>query len=164
MSLAYLPSWIIIAGVWKATLFTATNFGLVFIILILSGLSLTSWSMFIMAPFGKSPALAAITTTLFSLIPVVIGMFYGFISAGNAAPLVLFFPTFFLPFAFQVLAGFEQSLEPASATRTPPVDAPLLWPLIVAVVVRQPHNLREYLSNADGIVLDLLVADCRGYY
>ena len=124
------------AIIWKVKLFTATNFGLVLAMNILTGLSLASWTMFVMAPFGKSPTLAAILVTLFSLVPPVIAMFGLGISTSVAAVLVLLFPTFFFPLVMQGISYFESDLLPASAIVPNPEFGPKLWPMFVTVVVR----------------------------
>lgn len=138
LSLAYLPAWIIAAGVWQVKLFTGTSVGIMVAINILTGLSLTSWSMFVMAPFGKSPQLAAITSTILALVWCVIGMVYTGISTASAFVLTLFFPPFFLPIAIRCVVGFEITLTPTSATVSDPEYFLTLWPLFLATTVSAP--------------------------
>ncbi|RPD64790.1 P-loop containing nucleoside triphosphate hydrolase protein [Lentinus tigrinus ALCF2SS1-6] len=135
LSLAYLPAWLIIAGVWKAKLFTGTSTGIMVAIHILTGLSLASWSMFVMAPFGKSPQLAAITSTVLALVWCVIGMVFTGISTTTAFILILFFPPFFLPIAIRCVVGFEITSTPTSATVSDPEYFITLWPLFLATII-----------------------------
>jgi hypothetical protein len=70
----YLPSWIIVTFVWHFKIWTHTSIGLIFLINLISGLSLAGWSMFVAAPFGKSPQLAAVASTFFSILTAVLAM------------------------------------------------------------------------------------------
>ena len=133
------------AIIWKVKLFTATNFGLVLAMNILTGLSLASWTMFVMAPFGKSPTLAAIMATLLALVPVVIAMFFDGVSTSLAAVLVLLFPTFFFPLVIEQIARFEADLLPGSATAPNPQTGPIfLWPMFITVVVRPSRHPEHF--------------------
>ncbi|KAI0323366.1 P-loop containing nucleoside triphosphate hydrolase protein [Cubamyces sp. BRFM 1775] len=135
LSLAYLPAWLVIAAVWHVKVFTGTNAGLLIVIHLLLGLSLASWSMFVMAPFGKSPQLAAIVSTILALVWVVIGMAFSGVSTFIAFIITIFFPPFFYPIAIRCISGFEIHLIPTSATLADPEHNLVLWPLLLASAI-----------------------------
>ncbi|TFK92820.1 P-loop containing nucleoside triphosphate hydrolase protein [Polyporus arcularius HHB13444] len=135
LSLAYLPAWLVIAGIWQVKLFTGTSAGMLIAINILTGLSLTSWSMFVMAPFGKSPQLAAVASTILALVWCVIGMVWSRIATSVASILILFFPPIFFPIAIRCVVGFEITLTPTSATVADPEYFITLWPLFLAAII-----------------------------
>ena len=135
ISLAYLPAWLIVAAAWHVKVFTGTSAGLLIVIHLLLGLSLASWSLFVMAPFGKSPQLAAIVSTILALVWVVIGMAFSGVSTFIAFIITIFFPPFFYPVAIRCIAGFEINLVPTSATLADPENNLVLWPLLLASAV-----------------------------
>ncbi|KAI1786794.1 P-loop containing nucleoside triphosphate hydrolase protein [Ganoderma leucocontextum] len=135
LSLAYLPAWIIIAVIWQAKVFSGTSVGLMVAIHLLTGLSLASWAMFVMAPFGKSPTLAAIVSTVLTLVLVVIAMVYTTVPTFTASIITLVFPPFFYPVAIRCVSGFEVNLVPTSAILADPEYGLTLWPLLLATLI-----------------------------
>ncbi|KAH9930397.1 P-loop containing nucleoside triphosphate hydrolase protein [Epithele typhae] len=137
LSLAYLPAWLVLSIVWKVKLFTLTNYGFIFALCLLTGLATASFSMFIMAPFGKSPSLAAILSTLCCLVPITITMFWTSINPTAAAILTFFFPTFFFGWTFVAIINFETFLLPASLTEQTLQDfpPPTILPMLIAVII-----------------------------
>ncbi len=123
------------AGIWQVKLFTGTSAGILIAINILTGLSLTSWSMFVMAPFGKSPQLAAVASTILALVWCTIGMVWSRIATFVAFILILFFPPVFFPVAIRCVVGFEITLTPTSVTVADPEYFITLWPLFLAAIV-----------------------------
>ncbi|PIL31191.1 ATP-binding cassette transporter [Ganoderma sinense ZZ0214-1] len=135
LSLAYFPAWIIIAVIWQVKVFSGTSVGLMIAIHLLTGLSLASWAMFVMAPFGKSPTLAAIVSTVLTLALVVIAMVYTAVPTFTASIITLFFPPFFYPVAIRCVSGFEVNLVPTSALVPDPEYGLTLWPLLLATLL-----------------------------
>ncbi|KAH9920558.1 P-loop containing nucleoside triphosphate hydrolase protein [Epithele typhae] len=137
LSLAYLPAWLVLSIVWKVKLFTFTSYGLILALCLLTGFATASFSMFIMAPFGKSPSLAAILSTLCCLVPVTITMFWTSINPTAAAILTFFFPTFFFGWTFVAIVNFETFLLPASLTEQTLQDfpPPTILPMLIAVII-----------------------------
>ncbi|KAH9937769.1 P-loop containing nucleoside triphosphate hydrolase protein [Epithele typhae] len=137
LSLAYLPAWIILSIIWKVKLFILTSYGFIFALCVLTGLATASFSMFIMAPFGKSPSLAAILATLCCLVPITITMFWPNMDSTNAGILTFFFPTFFFGWTFTTITDFETLLLPASLTTQPQHEfpPPTILPMLIAVII-----------------------------
>ena len=135
LSLAYLPSWIVIAVVWKVKLYSGTSVGILIGIHLLFGLSLASWSFLLMAPFGRSPQLAAIASTVFSFAWVVIGMSLQNVTTTAAAILTIFFPPFFYPVAIRCITEFETQFQRTSALESSPLTHVTLWPLLLTAAV-----------------------------
>ncbi|KAI0327697.1 P-loop containing nucleoside triphosphate hydrolase protein [Cubamyces sp. BRFM 1775] len=135
LSLAYLPSWIVIAVIWKVKIYTGTSVGILIGIHLLFGLSLASWSFLLMAPFGRSPQLAAIATTVFSFVWVVIGMSLQNVTTTAAAILTIFFPPFFYPVAIRCITEFETQFKPTSALHPTPLTNLTLWPLLLSAAI-----------------------------
>ncbi|KAI0673963.1 P-loop containing nucleoside triphosphate hydrolase protein [Trametes maxima] len=137
LSLAYLPAWIIIAVIWQVKVFSGTSVGYMIIIHLLFGLCLASWSLFIMAPFGKSPQLAAIVSTAAALAAVGAGMAVSSITTWTAFIISIFFPPFFYPIAIKCISDFEVNRIPTSATALDPESADnlILWPLLLAAAI-----------------------------
>lgn len=93
MVLVYLPAWTIVSIIWHIRIFTMTSGGLVFIVHVLLGLILASYSFFIAAPFGKSPQLAAVASTFISVVFAIIGLvFSAHASTGGAFIFSIIFP------------------------------------------------------------------------
>ena len=129
------------AGVWHAKLWTGTSAGLLIAIHLLTGLSLASWSMFIMVPFGKSPQLASIMSMTLSVVWCIIGMQFSGIKTSIAFVLILIFPPTFYPIAIRCITGFETNLVPTSATTPDPEYDLTLSSLLIAVAVRSFSTL-----------------------
>ncbi|KAL7284960.1 hypothetical protein ACG7TL_000049 [Trametes sanguinea] len=135
ISLAYLPGWIVIAVLWHVKVFTGTSAGILIGLHLLLGLSLTSWSMFLMAPFGKSPQLAAIVSMVLSFLFVVIGFSMTEVSMAVAVILSLLFPPYFYPMAIRCICNFETQFQTTSATEAAPISHLILWPLFLVAAV-----------------------------
>ena len=87
----FLPGWIAIGIITAVGVFANTNIGIVIVFNILSGLSLSSFSIFGAAFFHKAQ-LSGIVTTIISLILGVIAQVIGKSSTGAVAILSLLFP------------------------------------------------------------------------
>ncbi|KZT02088.1 P-loop containing nucleoside triphosphate hydrolase protein [Laetiporus sulphureus 93-53] len=135
ISLVYLPAWIIVSVIWHYRIFTGTNGGLVFVIHLLLGLSLASWSFFVSVPFGKSPQLAAIASTVLAIVFAILALVDEHVSTGAAFFFSLFFPPGFYIFAIRAVCGFEVHQIPTSVTRPDPDNHLTLLPLIIAAII-----------------------------
>jgi len=83
--------------------------------------SLASWSFFVSVPFGKSPQLAAISTTFLSLLLAILALVIS-PRASNGLQMVftLIFPPSFYVFVMSAIAGFEVTETPTSFTQPDP--------------------------------------------
>ncbi|KAF8745381.1 ABC-2 family transporter protein, partial [Rhizoctonia solani] len=106
ISMVYLPAWIITAVIWQRRIFSATNVGLIIAIHIITGLSLSSFSLLASMPFHKSPQLAAISTTFLSLLLAIIAMLLPD-SPTACGMYTLIFPPGFYVFAIKAVSRFE---------------------------------------------------------
>ena len=88
---------------------------------IFTSLSLASWSLFVSIPYGKSPQLAAISTTFLSLLFAVLAIVLSpHASTGLQMIFTLLFPSGFFVFVVSAITGFEdKETQQASERRTP---------------------------------------------
>lgn len=135
ISAVYLPAWIIVALVWHYKIFTGTNVGLVLAIHLLLGFSLSSWSFFLAAPFGNSPQLSAIASTLLSFIFAILALVFSHASNGVAFIFTLLFPSSFYIFAIRAICGFEVHQIPTNVIHPDPDNNLRLIVLITAAIV-----------------------------
>ncbi|CDO76478.1 hypothetical protein BN946_scf184615.g4 [Trametes cinnabarina] len=135
ISLAYLPAWIIVSIIWHFRVFTATNVGLVIVIHLLLGLTLASWSFFVAAPFGKSPQLAAVSSTFLAIVFAILALVFSRASTGAAFIFTIIFPPGFYIFAIRAICGFEAHQIHTSATQPDPDNGLRLLPLIIAAII-----------------------------
>lgn len=127
------------ALVWKVQIFTATSAGLMVGLHLLTGyghpclvlsnvadgdflrLSLASWSFFVSVPYGKSPQLAAISTTFLSFLFAIFALVLSpRASNGSQMIFTLFFPPGFYIFVMSAVAGFELAETRTSFTQPDP--------------------------------------------
>jgi ATP-binding cassette, subfamily A (ABC1), member 3 len=99
-----------VALIWHFRIFTATNFLLILAVHLLLGLVLASWSFFVSAPFGKSPQLAAVASTLLSIVFAILGLVFSRAGTGAAVIFSIIFPPGFYIFAIRA-SGRIISLE-----------------------------------------------------
>lgn len=135
ISLVYLPAWIIVSLIWHYRIFTATNPGLVLVIHLLLGLTLASWSFFVSAPFGKSPQLAAIASTVLSIVFAILALVDTHASTGAAFVFSIFFPPGFYIFAIRAVCGFEAHQIATNVLKPDPDNNLILLPLIFAAII-----------------------------
>ncbi|XP_006453888.1 hypothetical protein AGABI2DRAFT_196444 [Agaricus bisporus var. bisporus H97] len=135
ISLPYLPAWIIVALIWRFRIFAKTHVLLILAVHLLLPLSLASWSFFVAAPFGKSPQLAAVISTMFAILFAVLALVFG--HAGNGASFIftLIFPPGFYIFAVRAMAGWENNLHPTDALRGDPDNHVQLLQLLIAALI-----------------------------
>ncbi|CDO77263.1 hypothetical protein BN946_scf184753.g13 [Trametes cinnabarina] len=136
LSLVYLPGWIVVAVLWKVKVFTETSVGILIVVHLLLGLSLASWSMFVMASFGKSPQLAAIVTMILSFLWVVIGFSIANVTMSTAVIVSLLFLPFFYPMVIRCICEWETFVRPASSvTEASPVSHLIILHLFIIAVI-----------------------------
>jgi len=133
---AYLPAWIIVSIVWHYRIFTNTNIVLLLVVHLLLGFSLASWSLFIAAPFGKSPQLAAVASTFLGLVFAILAQVFRKASTRVATIFSLVFPPGYYIFAIRAICGWENSQIPLNILKPDPDNNLTLLPLIVAATVR----------------------------
>lgn len=131
----YLPAWILLAVIWHARLFINTPLGLIVGIHLLTGLALASWTFFVAVPFSKNPQLAAVVTTVLTLVLGVVPMELAGLGTTTPAILSFFFPPMFYIFALKVLSGFETYGIPFQIAVPDPAYSLTLQPMIIASVV-----------------------------
>ncbi|CAE7080467.1 unnamed protein product [Rhizoctonia solani] len=112
ISMVYLPAWIITAAIWQRRIFSVTNVGLIIAIHIITGLSLSSFTLLASMPFHKSPQLAAISTTFISLFLAIVAMLLPD-SPTACAMYTLIFPPGFYVFAIKSVSRFESRQQGA---------------------------------------------------
>ncbi|KIM34443.1 hypothetical protein M408DRAFT_60324 [Serendipita vermifera MAFF 305830] len=107
ITLAYIPAYVVMALLWKARVFTKTGTGTLVLLNILTSFTLSSWSMFIGAPFGKSPQLAAIASTFFAILFAILALV---LKGGRVLSIVytLIFPPGFFVFTILAICGYER--------------------------------------------------------
>ena len=99
-------------------------------------LSLASWSFFVSIPFGKSPQLAAISTTFLSLLFAVLALVLSpRASIGLQMVFTLLFPSGFFVFVVSAIAGFENKETPTSFSRSDPERGGHIGALFLIAVI-----------------------------
>ncbi|KAF5346171.1 hypothetical protein D9758_009923 [Tetrapyrgos nigripes] len=135
----YLPAWTIVSLTWHYRIFTESSAGLIFIVHILLGLSLASYSLFLSVPFGKSPQLAAVFSTFLSIILSIIALVYAGSERGATTTGVTIFSLFFPPgwyiFVIRVICGWENHLMPTNLLKQDPDSGLVLLPLIIVILI-----------------------------
>ncbi|KAF8910204.1 hypothetical protein CPB84DRAFT_1812882 [Gymnopilus junonius] len=135
ISLSYLPAWIIVSLTWKARVFTASNGGLIFGLHLLLGLVLGSWSLFVAAPFGKSPQLAAVVSTLLAIVFAILGLVIKTNGSGVIFIFSLLFPPSFYMFAIKAICGYENHQIASHVLKGDPDRGIVILPALIAAVI-----------------------------
>ncbi|KAI9843397.1 MAG: hypothetical protein M1837_006423 [Sclerophora amabilis] len=140
--LIYVPGWILIGITLALGVFAKTNVGVVVIYHILTGLSLSSFSLF-GASFFKKAQLSGISTTIISLLLAIIAQVVGKGSSGAIAVLGLLFPPMNYVFFLILMARFERQGQPTSLTRAAPespstIQGIVLWVFLVIQIIVFP--------------------------
>ena len=115
----YFPGWIIMAGIVNGLVFPATSFGLVFIVHLLAGLALSSWSILGGSLFHKAQ-LSGITVTLASIILAIVAQVVTPQSSGAVGILSLLFPSMNYTFVIIYMARWERQLLPSNFAKGAP--------------------------------------------
>ncbi|KAL1669459.1 P-loop containing nucleoside triphosphate hydrolase protein [Schizophyllum commune] len=135
ISLLYLPAWIIVSLVWSYRIFTASNPGLIFVVHLLLGLSLASYGLFLAAPFGRSPQLAAVVATFVSIVLAIIALVFKEATTGAASIFTLIFPPAFYIFAIRAICGWENHEWATDVLKGDPDNNLRLLPLIIVAII-----------------------------
>jgi ATP-binding cassette subfamily A (ABC1) protein 3 len=147
-----MPAWIIVGLTWHYRIFSASNAGLILVVHLLLGLTLASWSFFIAASFGKSPQLAAVTTTLLCIVFAILALVFKNASDGSAFIFTLIFPPGFYIFAIRAICGWESNLMATNIIRGDPDNHLTLLPqLIAAIVITLTQNHKHILITCHQI-------------
>jgi len=126
-----------VALTWKFRIFTATNTGIIFVVHLLLGLVLASWSFFVSVPFGKSPHLAAVVSTFLGLVFAILALVLKSSRSGTLFVFSLLFPPSFYIFALKAICGYENHQFPTNVLKGDPDKGIVLLPLIIAAIVSQ---------------------------
>ncbi|TRM70462.1 P-loop containing nucleoside triphosphate hydrolase protein [Schizophyllum amplum] len=135
LSLLYFPAWTIVSIVWSYRIFTASNPGLIFVVHILFGLSLASFSLFVAAPFARSPQLAAVVSTFASIVLAIIALVYKQATTASATIFSLVFPPAFYMFAIRAICGWENHERATDVLKGDPDNDLILLPLIIVAII-----------------------------
>jgi ATP-binding cassette, subfamily A (ABC1), member 3 len=135
MSAAYLPAWIIVALVWHYRIFKTTHVLLVLAVHLLLGLSLASHALFVGAPFGSSPQLAAVASTFGAIVLAIVALVFKGAGTGAASIFTLIFPPGFYIFAVRAICGWENHQIPTNALKGDPDNGLVLLPLMIVALV-----------------------------
>ncbi|CAA7266935.1 unnamed protein product [Cyclocybe aegerita] len=135
ISLTYLPAWVIVSLIWKFTIFTETNTGIIVILHVLLGLVLASWSFFIAVPFGKSPQLAAVVTTFGGIVFAIFGLVIRSRSSGTLFVFSILFPPSFYILSLRAIAGYENHESATNALKGDIDQGIVLLPLLIGAVI-----------------------------
>ncbi|KAI3622160.1 nod factor export atp-binding protein i [Moniliophthora roreri] len=135
LSLAYIPAWTIVSLVWHYQIFTETSAGLVFIFHLILGLLLASYSFFVAAPFGKSPQLAAVVSTLLSIVFAILALVFERAGTGAAFIFSIIFPPGWYIFVIRAMCGWENHLQASNLLKGDPDNNLTLLPLLIAGVI-----------------------------
>ena len=130
--LMFLPGWIAIGLILGFGVFAKTSMATLIIYNILTGLSLSSFSIFGAAFFHKAQ-LSGIVTTIVSLLLAVLAQVIGKSSTGAVAVLSLIFPPMNYTFFTILMARFERQNMPTNLTQAAP-ENPSTLPGIVFFV------------------------------
>lgn len=135
ISLAYFPAWIITAVIWYRSIFSLSNPLIILIINVLTGLSLTSFSLFLTAPFSRSPQLAAVIATFVVVLLAIVTHVASEMSTAGATITSLLLPPSFWVYAIRGVTGWENNGRATNMVQPDPDKGIVILPLIVANLV-----------------------------
>ncbi|KAF8204239.1 hypothetical protein K438DRAFT_1757492 [Mycena galopus ATCC 62051] len=135
------------ALVWRSQIWVLTNVLLILVVHILLGLTLASWSFFVAAPFGKSPQLAAVFSTLLSILFAILALILK-VETGGAFLFTIIFPPGFYVFANRAISGYENHSLPTDALKGDPDRHIQLLTIIIAGVRAVEFAVVEVLGSS----------------
>ncbi|KAJ3806238.1 hypothetical protein F5876DRAFT_91149 [Lentinula aff. lateritia] len=135
IGLVYLPAWTIVSLIWHFRIFTKTSGGLIFVVHILLGLILASYSFFVAAPFGKSPQLAAVASTFISIVFALLALVFSRASTGAAFIFSIIFPPGWYIFAIRAICGWENHQLATNVLKGDPDSGLAMLPLLIAAII-----------------------------
>lgn len=138
----YLPGWIIMGVILRALSFVHTNWGILIVYHILSGLALSSFSI-LGASFFNKAQLSGITVTMAVVVLAIIAQVAGPFSTGATAILSLLFPSMNYVFYIIYMARFERkSMGVNLAVKAPTGESTLpgivFWVFLIVQIVVYP--------------------------
>jgi ABC-type multidrug transport system ATPase subunit len=141
-SLIYLPSWIIGSIILARGVFSHTNVGLVLIYHVLSGLALSSMSIF-GASFFKKSQLSGVSVTIIYILLAVIAQTVSWPKTGTVAVLSLLFAPCNYTYFISLLARWEQQEWPTDLTKVAPnspwaLPGIVLWIFLIIQIIVYP--------------------------
>ncbi|TDL17229.1 P-loop containing nucleoside triphosphate hydrolase protein [Rickenella mellea] len=155
LSIIYLPAWIIIAVLWHIKIYHGTSIGIMIGLHILAGFSLASHALFVAAPFGRSPQLAAVGATFLAILLAILALHFSQFTTSSAVIFTFFFPPGFYVFCMRAIAGYETSLIPTNLIKADPIHNIRILPLFIVAIVN--IFLWPYLA----VVLERLLYDAK---
>jgi ATP-binding cassette, subfamily A (ABC1), member 3 len=135
MSFAYLPAWVIVALVWHYRIFRGTHVLLVLAVHLLFGLNLAGYGLFLGAPFGSSPQLAAVASTFGAIVLAIVALVFKTAGTGAAVIFSLVFPPGYYIFAIRAICGWENHQIATNALKGDPDNGIVLLPLMIVASV-----------------------------
>lgn len=132
-SIIYLPGWVFMALIMRFAIFSASSVLLILFFMIIAGLALSSWAVFL-ASFFKKAQLSGIVGAIVSIIlGIVAQVVSAHANAGTVAILSLLFPPMNFVFFVISVARFERLALPANLLGHPPGGTSNLKPIILWV-------------------------------
>ncbi|KAJ4470921.1 hypothetical protein J3R30DRAFT_3710877 [Lentinula aciculospora] len=131
----YLPAWTIVSLIWHFRIFTMTSGGLIFVVHVLLGFILASYSFFVAAPFGKSPQLAAVASTFLSIVFAILALVFSRASTGAAFIFSIVFPPGWYIFAIRAICGWENHQIATDVLKGDPDSGLVMLPLLIAAII-----------------------------
>lgn len=140
--LLYLPGWILIGVILGVGVFAETSLGVVIIFHILTGLSFTSFSIFI-SSFFKKAQLSGITCCILTIVLGIIAQIMKNPGTGTVAILSFLFPSANYVCFTVVMARFERQEQPLNLTKAAPENNSTLpgiamWIFFIIQIVVYP--------------------------
>ncbi|PGH12947.1 hypothetical protein AJ79_03920 [Helicocarpus griseus UAMH5409] len=142
LDMIYFPGWIIMAGILKAGVFTNTSAGIQIVFHLLSGLSLSSFSLFGGSFFRKSQ-LSGITAVISCLLLGIIAQMVVAKSNGAVAVLSLLFPPMNYVYFTILMGRWERQNLPTNLVEAAPenpwtIPGIALWILLIVQIIVYP--------------------------
>lgn len=132
-SIIYLPGWIFMALIMRFAIFSSSSVLLILFFMIIAGLALSSWAIFLASFFKKaqlSGIIGAITSIILGIIAQIVS---AHANAGTVAILSLLFPPMNFVFFIISVARFEKLAIPVNLVRSPPGGTSDLKPIVLWV-------------------------------
>ncbi|TLD21817.1 ABC transporter-like protein [Venturia nashicola] len=178
----YLPGWIISGIILRALVFTNTSYGVMIVLHILAGLSLSGLSILAGSLFRKAQ-LSGITTIIVSLILAVIIQVAGPSSSGAIGLLTFLFPPMTYTVSIIYMAFFDRVGRPTNLVKSAPgaswelpgitfwvflIIQALAFPVLGAIIERNLYGTaskaRKFNSESSGTTAAIKLASFSKHY
>jgi ATP-binding cassette, subfamily A (ABC1), member 3 len=138
----YLPGWIIASIILARQVFANTNVGIVLILHILTGLSLSSFAVAVAALFRRSQ-LSGVTVTLVVIVFAILAQSLTWPKTATVTVLSLLFPSCNYTFFITYIAAFEAQPSATNLTRPGPgrswsTNGIVLWVFLIIQIIVYP--------------------------